>query len=328
MATSVIGDDRDLAVRASMGDIQAFEELYRRHADGLYDFALRIGRDRALATDAVQTAFASAWSGLRGRTPPRHPLAWLYSLARSAAIEHGRGQSSGTDVDPLELAAIDPDRLNDPALADDAEMAALVWSAVAGLDSADYSLLDMHLRQKLSVDEIAENTGLRRGTVSDTVGDLSAALTDAVGYTLLLRRGRRQCRQLDAALAGGNERRVDVAARDTIEHHLETCEPCAENLRSYGSPADMFAGLAVLAPPAEMRESLWANLLRGAGVAPATQPRRRNLLAGRERPAALAGAGLIALLLLAFGGIKLTTRNTARDPGGVHSTNHQPGEVS
>lgn len=54
-------DDLTLVLRAKRGNLDAFNELVLRFQDAVYNTALRIVRDSAIADDVAQTAFISAW---------------------------------------------------------------------------------------------------------------------------------------------------------------------------------------------------------------------------------------------------------------------------
>src|SRR5262245_25203752 len=82
--------DDELARRCAAGDHDAFAALYQRYAQPLYDFALRTLRDTDTAADVLQNTFVRAWESLVKAGPPRHPRAWLFAIARNAAIDELR----------------------------------------------------------------------------------------------------------------------------------------------------------------------------------------------------------------------------------------------
>jgi RNA polymerase sigma-70 factor (ECF subfamily) len=85
--TVALSPDADDARAAAAGDRQAFQRLYRRHADRIYGAVLRLaGYDHARAEDLTQDAFVRAWQKL-GEF--RHESAfgtWLYRLAVNVAL--------------------------------------------------------------------------------------------------------------------------------------------------------------------------------------------------------------------------------------------------
>lgn len=81
---------RDLVLRASAGDHEAFTALIDGAIDRLYAVARLIVRDDDRARDAVQDALLRAWTGLPGLRDPDRFDAWLHRLLVHA--ERGRRQ--------------------------------------------------------------------------------------------------------------------------------------------------------------------------------------------------------------------------------------------
>ena len=198
--------DFDLAAGAASGDEAAFGELYERYFDRLYDFALRTVGDRDAAADVVQSTFVKAWDMLRKGAAPDHVKAWLFTVARNAAIDELRRAKRSSSLDTVAqgdsddgtsglpaFAELDQARAINPEVANvDREMAELVWAAARGLNAKEYTLLDMHVRQELSIEEIAwleevfeqRNSAVHLEWVGRPTGELldrSARLTQAVG---------------------------------------------------------------------------------------------------------------------------------------------------
>lgn len=87
------------------GDEDAFEELYRRHFAGVYDFLRVALPDADLAEDLTQEVFMTAHEKLGDyRVRPHVPLfAWLKAIARNLAISRLR-RTDAELRDPHELA--------------------------------------------------------------------------------------------------------------------------------------------------------------------------------------------------------------------------------
>lgn len=79
---------RDLVIRASHGDQDAFAVLAAGSVDRCYALAYRILRDAELARDAVQAALLGAWQDLPAIHDPDRFDAWLYRLVvRACHVE-------------------------------------------------------------------------------------------------------------------------------------------------------------------------------------------------------------------------------------------------
>ena len=223
--------DEELVARAAGGDRGAFAALYERYFERIFDFSLRIVRDSDTAADVVQGAFAKAWEQLSKGKEPRNFKAWLYTVARNKAIDelrHGRRQvpleERDGDGQEIPFAHVETHQAANPqAAAQDHELADLVWSAASALKPAEYALLDMHLRQGLSAEEMAAELGVAKGNVYTRLSRLRHSLEEAVTSTLLVRRGRRECEALDALLAGFNTAELTPETRAVVQRHLEDC---------------------------------------------------------------------------------------------------------
>lgn len=273
-------EEQELARRAGAGDNDAFASIYERYFPGLYDFAARTLRDHDRAGDVVQNTFTEAWSALQRGTEPEHLKAWLFTIARHNALDEIRrtkrlvSTSAAGDEDlVLNFAQVDESRIDSPQeAAQDGEYSTLVWDAAAGMSAKEYTLLDMHLRQQLSADEIARALRVSPGNVHTMTTRLRQSLETSVSSLMLVRRGRGDCAELDALLTTLDaDADLTPKIRRAVRKHVKACEICTANERKFVAPAEIFAGFGVL--------------LAGAGVAD------RILGAVQASVAANAGAG-------------------------------------
>ena len=160
--------DEALGARAGVGDREAFGELYERHYAALYDFSLRMLRDREGAADVVQNTLTRAWPALHKGVRPANVRAWLFGIARNLSLDELRLRTRVTTNDGLGLGLAeleDVDAFDPSEVVETKELAELVWTSAADLKPEEYALLDLHVRRGLSADELADSLGLRRGAV-------------------------------------------------------------------------------------------------------------------------------------------------------------------
>jgi RNA polymerase sigma factor (sigma-70 family) len=268
--------DESLGARAHEGDKDAFATLYERHHGAIYDFAVRILRDREAAADVVQNTFTRAWPALREGELPRSVKAWLFGVARNLAIDElrNRRRVSPNDGVGLGLAELEDVNAFDPSeVVETKELAELVWSSAAGLRAEEYALLDLHVRRGLSADELAESLGLRRGAVYTRLSRLRGALEKAVATSLLLRHGRDRCPELDSLARTHQVKASSREVRRIFQAHVEDCARCQESKGLYASPAQILAGLALMPPPdqlADLAAVVTGGALVGAGAVAAS----------------------------------------------------------
>ena len=337
--------DAAMAAEASDSDQEAFAALYERYFQGIYDFALRMVSDTQAAGDVVQNTFLKAWQQLRSTPTPENFKAWLFTVARNAAIDEIRRRKRLVAMDEGELAVafaeIDAGRMPDPQEAvEDQELIELVWSAASALRPEEYALLDLHLRQGLSVEELAENLNLRRGSVYTRLSRLRNSLEESVVAQLLRRHGRQDCAELEELLAVFLEAELTHGERQAIQMHLQHCEICQESKRRYASPAEIFAALAPIPAAPGLQDMIWQKLAAQIQTIPvardpstetggqASRAWLRTMLASRKM---LFGA-LFALAAVIIAGALMLAGDgrgaTASDPADIRSISHDIGKAS
>lgn len=106
--TQDFADDRlarSLLDRSRRGDADAFAQLYRQQAQGIYGLALRLTGDRSRAEDVTQETFLKALKGLRGYRGDAPVQVWLRRMAANASIDLLRGDARRGEAELVELPA-------------------------------------------------------------------------------------------------------------------------------------------------------------------------------------------------------------------------------
>src|SRR5574341_292114 len=129
---SDLSSDEELAQRAAT-DEQAFVELYRRYFPHVYDFALRLSRDRDLAAMVTQASFFRVYQGLRASPPQGSFRVQLFAIARRDLVDRVRRHRGPVLEGEEPFVAADAALLTNPALAPELpELARLVWQTGRG----------------------------------------------------------------------------------------------------------------------------------------------------------------------------------------------------
>ena len=157
-----VDDDVALARRAGRADVQAFEQLYRRHHRRVYGVIARlVGHAGARAEDLTQEAFVRAWQALPRFRFESAVSTWLHRLAVNTALMELRAQRSrpGLDDDEEALAsAATPDTSGQALLGRD------LGRAVATLPPRARAVLVLHDVEGWKHEEIAEELGMAVGS--------------------------------------------------------------------------------------------------------------------------------------------------------------------
>jgi RNA polymerase sigma-70 factor (ECF subfamily) len=154
--TQVAWPDQVLVRRGQQGDLQAFDELMRRHAVRAYHVALAVLHDHHDAQDTIQDAFLAAWRGLAGFRGDCEFGTWLHPIVTRLALNKA---SRRRDTDSLDRVSRTAGTRADPA--ETAERAAATRSlhaAVRTLPAAQRSAITLHYLSGLSCARIATLT--------------------------------------------------------------------------------------------------------------------------------------------------------------------------
>jgi len=221
--------DERLARLVARGDEAAFRHLYERYHQPLYRYCRSLLRHEADAQDALQSAFASAFSALRGgqRDAPVRP--WLFRIAHNESVSllrRRRPEQQLSDLTQpltvsLEEHVEERERLSqlvsDLRELPDRQRGALVMRELSGLSHEEIALaLDTSVNAakqtifgaRRSLTEFAEG----RAMACDEVCRL---ISDSDGRVLRGRRVRahlRQCSACSAFAAMIPERRAELRA--------------------------------------------------------------------------------------------------------------------
>jgi RNA polymerase sigma-70 factor (ECF subfamily) len=172
-----------LFARMRQGDEDAFVELYRRHKDAVYRFALLRTGSAAQAADVTQETFLHLMTRPEQYDPGRGCVAaWLCGVARNLARRESRAREDATDPEELaegSLAAaglVDADGPAEKLLA--SETAEQVRRALAAVAPHYRDVLILCELSDLSYAEAAQVCGIDIGTVRSRLSRGRAQLAD------------------------------------------------------------------------------------------------------------------------------------------------------
>ena len=149
--------------RAQLGDVDAFEQLYREHSPRIYALCLRLkAGDRSDATELLQDVFVKAWRRLDTFRGDCAFGSWLHRLAVNTMLESARSDSRRTArVLPME----DTSRLAGAARSSEIELKMDMESAIASLPRGARVAFVLHDVEGYQHQEIAEQLSVTVGTV-------------------------------------------------------------------------------------------------------------------------------------------------------------------
>ena len=250
-------EDRDLAVRVAEGDRAALATVYDRYGDRLFDFCNSMLRDRDEAADAVQQCFLVAAEKMGSLRDPSKMRPWLYAVARHDCLRRIRRRSR--EIVDQQRAESEPSRATSSEGPTDVEsLQELVWSAAKGLAPKDQALLDLHVRQGLNGQELADAVGVKVSNVYVMVNRLKAQFEKAMGALLVVRLARRDCPDLQTILESSGDE-FNALVRKRVARHIEGCETCEDNRRRLASPLALLTAVPMVPAPLFLRDRVLHN---------------------------------------------------------------------
>ncbi|MET0624253.1 MAG: sigma-70 family RNA polymerase sigma factor [Pyrinomonadaceae bacterium] len=165
-SVAVRSSDYELAQRAAAGDMQAFEELFRKHRRLVYGLSLRMTQDVAEAEDITQEVFVLLFRKVGGFRGEANFTTWLHRLTVNQVLMRFRRTKSRRE-DSLED---DEGQPREPAVGTAAPRSAqlvdriALESAIAQLPPGYRAAFILHDVEGYDHEEVARLLGCAVGT--------------------------------------------------------------------------------------------------------------------------------------------------------------------
>jgi RNA polymerase sigma-70 factor (ECF subfamily) len=171
-----MSDDAQLARQYADGGEAAFAAVYARFRGPVFGIALHVLADRGLAEEASQLAFLSVWRSRQRYDPGRALSAWVFSIARRAAIDiYRRERRLPATAEQSEIAveALSVERM---------WHAWEVRRAVEALPTDEATVVRLAHYYQMTHTEIAAHLGLPVGTVKSRSFRAHRRLAEALSH--------------------------------------------------------------------------------------------------------------------------------------------------
>ncbi len=156
---------RDMLIKASQGDMQAFEELYKASSSFIYNVALRIVNNREDALEVAQEVFMIIYDKLKTFRFESSFKTWAYRITANHAINFAKKSSRARTV-PFEEAAGEGAVYNEARDHIDQEHdRQLVERLLGELNPDQRACVVLRDIQGLSYEEIAQTLSININTV-------------------------------------------------------------------------------------------------------------------------------------------------------------------
>ncbi len=237
--------DAELVASARSGDRGALSEIYDGYADRLYDLCTSVLRDPEAAFDAMVDTFVLAALELYRLRRPEKLEPWLFALARQQLL--GRDIRVGVD----EHAEFDG--ATGKAASDGA--GAIVWEAVSWLPGKERILLDLHARQPLDNQALADTLGVSPPHAAALVRDLDEKTERQLSALLVARLASPGCEHMKKLIAGEDEAHPDRWLRQ-VAAHVDRCRKCTFWREEQPKPMLLIGEVPAEPAPPEVRDEV------------------------------------------------------------------------
>ncbi len=266
-----------LIEQAAGGDIGAFENLFQAHFQAVYNYALNLGGDPALAEDLTQETFIRAHRSLARFGPPWKFRPWLFQIARNLLQDYDRRQHDLPELDEAAALVRDPGPGPEQTLLS-SERNARIRTALRRLPEHHREALILRELEGLSYADIAATMGVSSQYVRVLIHRARAKFQENYTVRLLSEEPQPACPVLAERLDALHDGELFPEEEDRfIREHLRTCRICQQRQRELVALSTLLGAALPVPPPAALEGQVRNRLRTSQSGGP---PVPRALLAG------------------------------------------------
>jgi RNA polymerase sigma factor (sigma-70 family) len=243
-----------LVQRAVRGNQKAFTTLFNKYFTSVYNFALMLSRDPAMAEDLTQEAFIRAHSKIRGLGPPWNFRAWIFRLTRNYFIDQTRKER---EVDPLEEG--EPVKSTGPGPEKETmsrETAGRVQGTLNKMRAQHREILVLRELNQFSYAEIGEILNISGSNVKVSLHRARAAFQDNYGIQLLLDDPEGECQDVSALLGPLHDEEELLDQEQFVKEHIKVCEACQQRKQMLIDQSLIFGAFIPVIPSKALSEQI------------------------------------------------------------------------
>jgi RNA polymerase sigma-70 factor (ECF subfamily) len=171
-------EDRDLILKARQGNVDAYNLLVSRWERRVFNYLLKLVRNREDALDVCQDSFLKAYQNLKKLDDPAKFAGWLFRIAHNEAYSLLRRRKPEDDLDTVPPGAAGQFGQMLPV-----ETALAVESAMTRLSAEQREAVVLKIYQGFKFEEMAEILDIPLSTVKSRLYTALDLLKDALAPT-------------------------------------------------------------------------------------------------------------------------------------------------
>ena len=233
-------NDRLLVEAMQSRDPGALGAVYEAYADRLYAFCWFLLHSRDAAHVSLRDTLIVAEAHIDKLREPDRFGPWLYAIAR---IECGRRLPVAGHQPDIPIASHDQD---------DVDQRIMAWGAVMGLPQLSREFLELRVRHRFSISDLAAVFEVSPREVPVTLAQARGELEAALTAEILAHEGPYGCPDRAVIL---RDRHGDLTGelRSRLLEHARECEVCGAFRAGAVSPAKVYGMLPLAEPPGPLR---------------------------------------------------------------------------
>ncbi|MFQ5340668.1 MAG: RNA polymerase sigma factor [Anaerolineae bacterium] len=160
--------EKQLAVRASKHDPEAFAELYDLYVDKIYNYVYYKVGSTVEAEDLTAQVFTKAWEAIGSYRWQGHSFSpWLFRIAHNLVVDFHRARRPSVDLDVLETrpSLRDVEESRPEQILQSMMAMEQVRAAISQLTEEQQTVIILRFIEGYSTADIAEMMGKRRGAI-------------------------------------------------------------------------------------------------------------------------------------------------------------------
>jgi RNA polymerase sigma-70 factor (ECF subfamily) len=272
--------------KAASGSRKAFKSLFTQHFQAVYNYALSLSRDPALAEDLTQEAFIRAHANLSKLGPPWNFRAWIFRLTRNYFIDLTRVEREEVKFeDEFKNRSPLPGPEKEAQKMDAAEQ---IQATLNNLQPNYREILVLREINQFSYAEIGEILEISGSNVKVTLHRARKSFQEAFGIQLILDDPSGDCLQITDLLGAVHDGEASLNQKQLVKKHLQECPECRKRREQLIAQSLVFGAWVPVIPPASLSRKI---LQKTIGQAPPAPPRK----SGVDLPLGAAGAGTAVL---------------------------------
>ncbi len=264
-------NDADLVVGAKGGNQRAFNQLFDRWFNKVWNTANSIVNDDDTATRLTQATFLEAWRQLHRLETPSTFGGWVLLTSRQKALdalEDNTARTKSRDIskrDPIVSDGISLSHSVDSVdgqqlVSDQISQQHLLWAVTETLGEKEASLIDLRLRYGLSTAELANELEISNKEVQRRIGEQRNQLVEAIRNFYLWNQGEPRCSKLGALIEGSETYKPSVVR--TVKGHHISCGDCKTRRLRLQSPEQLFSSIPLFDVPSKVKDKVIAKLAK------------------------------------------------------------------